>query len=143
MPNVASVLRVEMGRIARKELRGETEALKKSSARHRSDIAALKRQISILERQLAVLAKHSGATSAARAAPDESPATLRFRATGLASHRQRLGLSAREAAQIMGVSALSVYKWESGKSHPRRSQLEAIAAFRKLGKREAQEKLKA
>ena len=40
-----------------------------------------------------------------------------------------------------GVSALSVYKWESGKTRPRARQLEAIASLRKMGKREAQARL--
>ena len=40
-------------------------------------------------------------------------------------------------AKILGVSALSVYKWESGKTRPRARQIEAIASLRKMGKREA------
>ncbi len=45
MPNIASVLKEEISRIARKEVRVETEALKKASGRYRSEIAALKRQV--------------------------------------------------------------------------------------------------
>jgi transcriptional regulator with XRE-family HTH domain len=37
--------------------------------------------------------------------------------------------------QLLGVSAQSVYHWESGKARPRASQLQAIAAVRKLGRR--------
>ena len=45
MPNIASVLKDEILRLARKEVRRELEGLKKASAQYRSDIAALKRQV--------------------------------------------------------------------------------------------------
>jgi len=41
------------------------------------------------------------------------------------------------------VSAQSVYHWEAGKSRPRAAQLTAIAAVRKLGKREVLSRLQA
>jgi hypothetical protein len=41
MPNAASILKAEISRIARKEVRTEIETLKKASAQHRSSIAAL------------------------------------------------------------------------------------------------------
>jgi len=52
MSNVASVLKEEISRISRKEIRRETSSLKKSSTAHRSEIAALKRRVQELERQL-------------------------------------------------------------------------------------------
>jgi DNA-binding transcriptional regulator YiaG len=42
---------------------------------------------------------------------------------------------------MLGVSAQSVYHWETGKNKPRTSQLAAIAAVRKMGKRDVAEKL--
>ncbi|MDZ4073711.1 MAG: hypothetical protein U1E04_03055 [Hylemonella sp.] len=45
MANFASLLKTEISRIARKEIRAETEILKKASAQYRSDIAALKRRL--------------------------------------------------------------------------------------------------
>ena len=52
MPNLASVLKAEVARIARKEVRGQTDALKKTVASQRSDIAALKRRLQDLEKSL-------------------------------------------------------------------------------------------
>jgi transcriptional regulator with XRE-family HTH domain len=51
--------------------------------------------------------------------------------------RKRLGLSAADLGLLLGVSALSVYKWEQGKARPRAKYLEAIADLRGIGKREA------
>jgi len=42
---------------------------------------------------------------------------------------------------LLGVSAQSIYHWETGKTKPRQSQLAAIAAVRKMGKREAMAQL--
>ena len=50
MPNIASVLKDEILRLARKEVRTATEGLKKASAAYRSDIAGLKRQVAALAR---------------------------------------------------------------------------------------------
>jgi DNA-binding transcriptional regulator YiaG len=59
----------------------------------------------------------------------------------LASHRQRLELSSNEFGLILGVAGQSVLNWESGKTKPRAAQMHAIAAFRTMGKREAQARL--
>ena len=45
MANIATVLKQEITRLVRKELKTETEALKKASSRYRSEIAELKRRI--------------------------------------------------------------------------------------------------
>ena len=139
MPNIASALKAEISRIARKELKSELEAVKKTAASHRREIAALKRRIQELEHG----AKRSGKPRAA--APEQSASgedkQLRFSPTRFAAQRKKLGLSAADFSKLLGVSSLSVYKWESGKARPRRAQLEAIAAARGLGKREAAAKL--
>jgi chromosome segregation ATPase len=145
MPNIGSVLKSEMSRVARKELRAETQQLKKTVTQYRGQIAQLRRRLQTLEAQVKRLAK-GGSGRAAAAAPaddDEDGPSLRFSAKGLAAQRKRLGLSAAAVAKILGVSALSVYKWESGKTRPRARQLEAISGLRKMGKREATARLAA
>lgn len=74
---------------------------------------------------------------------DESQTTIRFSATRLAAQRQNHGLSAASMGALLGVSQLTVYNWEQGKSRPRAKQLQSIAAVRKLGKREVAAKLEA
>jgi DNA-binding transcriptional regulator YiaG len=44
---------------------------------------------------------------------------------------------------LLGVSAQTVYNWETGKSQPRQQQLASIADVRKLGKRAIQAQLAA
>lgn len=141
MPNIAAVLKDEIARIARKEVRTQTEDFKKSSAQYRAHIAALRRRVDELERQLKRVGKV--ATRERPAAEEEEPdgRPRRFSAARLAAQRRKLGLSAADFAALLGVSGQSVYKWEHGESRPRARQLEAIAALRGIGKREAADRL--
>lgn len=140
MPNIAVVIKQEIARVARKESKSEVEALKRTTASCRRQIAELKRRMDSLERQLKA-AKKMDARGTPPAEQGEEGPSLRFRPDGLKKHRERLGLSAAQVAKILGCSQLSVYKWESGKTRPRAKQLEAIASLRKLGKRQAIAKL--
>jgi DNA-binding transcriptional regulator YiaG len=135
MPNITSILKQEIARVARKEVRRETAALKKAAANHRSEIAALKRRAAETERKLrAGEARTSSAPP--RAANDESiPEGLRFSAKGLAAHRRRLDLSAAELGLLLGVSTQTIYNWESGKVRPHRKLLPTLVALRTVGKK--------
>ena len=139
MPNIGAVLKQEIARLSRREIRSEVQATRKASAQYRRHIAALRRQVEVLERQVAVLSRR------VRAAPTQSaPETgtkFRFVAKGLRSQRARLGLSAEEYAKLLGVSAQSVYNWERGHATPRPAQVAAIALLRGIGKREARSRL--
>ncbi|CAN5697192.1 hypothetical protein BH11PSE7_BH11PSE7_16570 [soil metagenome] len=141
MPNIASVLKEEIARVARKESRGDNLKLKKASAQYRADIAALKRRITALEQLVARLGKSSRRAAPAAAGEADGRSKLRFSAKGLASQRKRLDLSAAQVAALLGVSGQSIYKWEDGKARPRASQLPAIATLRTMTKKQAAAKL--
>jgi DNA-binding transcriptional regulator YiaG len=145
MPNIASILKTEISRVARKEVRAEIETLKKASIAHRASIAELRRQVTALEKELRRVAK--GATRPAAATDPGHAAAAgmkrRFSATRLAAHRAKLGLSAAIYGQLVGVSGQTIYHWEQGKARPRAAQLESLAAVRDLGAREVAERLAA
>jgi DNA-binding transcriptional regulator YiaG len=144
MPNIASLLKEEISRVARKEVRAETQGLKKAIAQYRSEIAALKRRSKEVDQQLRQLRKSAGRGAAASSAESDEPERkLRFRAKGFAEQRRRLGLSAAACGLLVGASGQSVYKWEQGKARPRASHLQAIAALRTMGKKEANARLSA
>lgn len=140
MPNIASVMRDEIVRLTRKEVRKEVEGLKKASAQYRSDIAALKRQVAVLERQVTRLEKN-GPKKATIEVEGGDSTKFRFSAKRFTVQRQKLGLSAGDMGTLIGVSAQTIYNWEAEKSRPRQSQLAAIAAVRKLGKRAVRARL--
>ena len=140
MANIATALKQEISRIARREVRGETTALKKAATTYRAEIARLKRRAQALEQQVRRLTKANG--KAPREGDQEAPSgTSRFSAKGLASQRKRLGLSASDAGLLVGASAQSIYNWEQGKARPLARHRPAIAALSGMGKREAAARL--
>lgn len=140
MAQLASLLKAEIIRLSRKEVRNELQALQKASARYRSEIAALKREVREQQRLIARLGKGSTRAAVEKTEDVDSP-KLRFRANGFAALRQKLGLSAAEMGKLIGVTQQTIYHWEKGQARPRASQLQSIAAVRKLGKRGAAAKL--
>ncbi|WPG41617.1 helix-turn-helix transcriptional regulator [Variovorax sp. EBFNA2] len=145
MPNIASILKAEISRVARKEVRTEIETLKKASTQYRSAIAALRRQVDSVEKELKRVSKGAGRTRSEPTptqASEQAPAR-RFSATRLAAHRSKLGLSAAAYGSLIGVSGQTIYHWEQGKARPRAPQLQALAGVRAMGKREVQEHLSA
>jgi DNA-binding transcriptional regulator YiaG len=141
MSTFANQLKSEISRLAKKEVRAETQALKKASVQYRSEIAALKRRVAGLEAQIKKQSKGAARAKPAENANEESGTSRRFRVAGFAALRKKLNISAAEMGKLLGVSAQSVYHWETGKTKPRASQLAAIAAVRKLGKRAVAAKL--
>ena len=132
--------------MARKELRDELGALRKTSLQQRAEIAALKKQLKVLQTQMNRL----GSTRAgpAREAPLPGVAAVSvvrgkpgrkvvFSAERLKTQRARLGLTQEQAARLLGVSSLSIWKWESGGAVPRASRVPKILERLALGKREA------
>ena len=57
--------------------------------------------------------------------------------------QNKLATTQAQMAELLGVSSLSIYKWESRQVTPRAAQLEKILAIRKIGKREAQARINA
>jgi DNA-binding transcriptional regulator YiaG len=136
MPNIAVTFRQEITRLARREIRSQTLALRKSSAQYRRDIAELKRQAGKLKSEVALLRRQSGRDITPRLSQDVS-ARIRYSAKSVISQRKRLGISAADYGKLVGVTGHTIYTWEHGASRPRRAQLTALASIRALGRREA------
>lgn len=141
MPNIALLLKAEISRIARKEVRAESQEWKKTAAQQRVQLAALRRRVETLERQVRRTTRPAAMDDTAE--EEAAGPHRRFSAKGFAAQRRRLGLSAADMATLLGVTGQSIYKWELGKARPRARQLEAIASLRGIGKREAQARLDA
>lgn len=141
--NLATALKSEIARVARKEIKHEVQQLRKASTQYRSDIAALKRRIGDLEQSANKVLKNGPLKALPLVAAGERPSRLTFSPTGLSAQRKRLGLSAQELGVLIGVSGQSIYKWEQGKTRPRATQLLAIRSIRSLGKKEVRNRLAA
>ncbi|MBX2851006.1 MAG: helix-turn-helix domain-containing protein [Phycisphaeraceae bacterium] len=147
MPNLGTVLKEEIARLARKEIRTQVGKTQKQVAEQRREIAELKRVNTELNRRLNFLEKREKQRLEQPVEPKviiqksdgttEPETTARFSPKWLAKHREKLDLSAADYAKLVGCSPLSIYKWEKGESTPRVAQREALAAIRGIGKREA------
>ena len=142
MSTLAVALKDEIRRLARKEIKDQTGSTAQAVAQFRREIAKLKRASREYEKKIAFLEsqerKRIGKSEAASGAIDDS---TRFSARSVKAQRRRTGLSAADYAKLVGVSGLTIYNWENGKSRPRKEQLASVIAMRGLGKRQAQAKL--
>ncbi|WP_218511968.1 DNA-binding transcriptional regulator [Variovorax sp. dw_308] len=136
MSNIASILKAEIVRVSRKEVRSEILAVKKANAQHRASIAALRREVETLRKELRRSMKtrrsqQPDETAGARA--DEGDVSARrFSASRLAAHRGKLGLSAAAYGKLVGLSGQTVYNWEQGKSRPSAQQIQQLAALKEM-----------
>jgi len=141
MPNIAAVLKEEISRLARREIRRQMRSLRRASAQYRKDIAEMKRRVSDLQRKAALLER--------QAIKDVSPQAVRmdtgrvrFTAKGLRSQRERLKFSAADYGKLIGVTDQTIYNWEHETARPRKQQLGLIASLRQIGRKQALARLK-
>ena len=140
MPNLIDALKKEITRLARKETKGQITPLRAASARYRGEIAELKRVTKDLEKRLAQIEQQERKRAEKPSSPELAEGK-RFSATGLKSHRAKLGLSVADYGLLAGVGRQMMYKYESGQTKPRKAQIAKFVAVRDLGKREAQRRL--
>jgi len=141
MADLAGALKEEIRRLARKEIRAETGTTKQAVAQYRREIAKLKRQVQEQQKKIAFLEGQERKRLEEPLAAEEATEGVRFSARSVKSQRERLGFSAADYAKLVGVSSLTIYNWEQGKTRPRKEQLAALVAVRGIGKREALAKL--
>lgn len=141
MANVQTVLKDEIRRIARKEIKAETGSTKQAVAQYRRDIASLKREIQQLRKTVRFLNRQEGKRDGTSEPAGELAENVRFSPRSVRAQRTRIGFSAANYAKLVGVSSLTVYNWEHGKNRPKGTQLAKLVALRGIGKREALAKL--
>ena len=142
MPNLMTVLKAEIARVARKETKAACEPLLKQSSVTRSAMADLKRRIDVLEKA----SKHLNVTLA-KPDPQPEPASAAAKnwisGKGVKGLRQKLGLTQAEFAKLTGVTTNAVYLWESkpGMLRLRDATKAGVMAVRGLSAKEAEAKL--
>jgi DNA-binding transcriptional regulator YiaG len=144
MPNIVAVLKDEICRLAKKEIKASTSSTKGAVAQFRRDIAKLKRLTQSQQKEIAFLkAQEKKRLGQPEIKGEEELEGARFSAHSVKAQRTRLKLSAKDYGKLVGVSGLTIYSWESGKSRPRQKQFAGLVAVRGLGRREALAKLDA
>ena len=141
MSNLIAVLKHEITRLTRKEIRTQIGGIKQVATKHRREIAKLKRQMNAQQRKLAFLERREADQLSRPAVAPDTFKGARFSSKSVRAQRKRLKLSAGDFGKLIGVSGQTVYLWEQGKTRPRQSQFAALLAARKLGKREVVRRL--
>ncbi len=136
MPNVAQVLREEITRLARKEVRTEYDPLRKQVRTLRQTVKGQQETIAKLEKALDKMVTLSSDTSASLYAPEEEETRARVTAASIKRHRNRLNLSQAELGTLLDVSTNTIVRWEAGTSRPRVQHRAALIKMRDLGRRE-------
>ncbi len=137
MSNLVGILKEAMRRLARKEIRAETGKTRQAVAQYRRDIARLKREILSQRKEIGFLKAQEQKRLGQEPVAEEPEEKVRYSARSVRAQRRRLKLSAADYGKLVGVSGLTVYSWEHGKSRPRKAQLTRLVAVRSVGKREA------
>ena len=145
MSTLMAVMKDEIRRIARKEIRAATAGLKKDQTRFRKAVAGLRRQTkehrSTIGQLLQVATKQAKMATMAPEAAEGSK--IWVTAKGIRAQRKKLKLSQAQFGKLIGVSGHTVLKWEHGsgtlkfRSRTRR----VLLAIRGLGIREARLRL--
>ncbi len=143
MPDLVNVLKEEIRRLARKEIRSQVGTTKQAVSNYRREIAQLKRQVRDLGKKIAFLFEQERKRLEQPGATEEPPEGTRFSPRSVQAQRKRLGLTRNDFALLVGVSPQTIYNWEQGKVRPQAPQMAALVAVRTLGKREAVARLEA
>jgi DNA-binding transcriptional regulator YiaG len=140
--NIAAVLKDEIRRLAKREIKAATSTTKQAVAQYRRDIAKLKRELQQQKKKTAFLeAQEQKRLRQPQAVEEDKLEGVRFSARSVRAQRKRLGLSAADYGKLVGVSGLTIYSWEHGRARPRKAQVAGLVAVRGIGKREALKRL--
>ncbi|HCL27041.1 MAG TPA: hypothetical protein DIC52_01225 [Candidatus Latescibacteria bacterium] len=140
MPNMAQVLKEEITRLSRKEIRNVCDPLRKQVQTLRRTVRDQQTTINRLERALSKMVAQTSDTGTALYATASGGAqeTTRARVTpaSIKRHRLRLNLSQAELGEILRVSTNTIVRWEKGMSSPRAHHRTALLRVRDMGRRD-------
>ena len=130
MPDFKLTFQEEVRRLARKEVKAASETL----AAQQKTIRELTKRVDALEKKQAVPVAQK-ADKPAEAVVPANTRKARFSPKTIQKFRKKYGISQKAVAAILGVTVFAVSHWELGKNRPRATQVAAISALTKLGKR--------
>ncbi len=143
MPNVMKVLKDEITRLAKKQVRMVGGPIKKDIASFRRAMAALRRDVASLQREVKAYTVEFKRKAVVEPAAVEEGKRMWVFGKGIRALRKKLGLSQEYFAKLIDVSVQSVALWErkGGRLALRKTTLAKIAAVRSIGAREAKRRL--
>ncbi|MFH0920166.1 MAG: helix-turn-helix domain-containing protein [Fibrobacterota bacterium] len=143
MPNLSQILRAEIIRISRKEIKAAVSPLRSSNFALKKTVAELRKRLVFLESDNKRLSAFYGKMQEQTPPSSDAASKGRMTAKGVKSLRTKLGLTQAAFGKFLGISNQAVLKMEkkSGRLRLRPITLSNLLSIRGLGKREVRRRL--
>ena len=141
MGKIESVMREEIARLAKKEIRASVVPLKKEVTKLRLRVSQLEKRLNVLDREASRVIQAENKKLGKLSAGEDEVKSARINGKWVQTLRQKLNVSQNELAQLLGISVSGVRTWEYDISKPRGKNREALVALRKLGRRDVKRML--
>ncbi len=135
MGKLESTIKSEIERLAKGEIRKFSVPLGRDVRSIRITLSKLRRTVLLLERFMAGQRRELEKKKVPLEATTEELKKSRFSPRLIKSLRKKLGISQKELAILIGITAGAVASWESGKFVPKEKKKGMMVALRKLGRR--------
>jgi DNA-binding transcriptional regulator YiaG len=135
MGKIESMIKSEIQRLARREIRSTFRPLKREVRSMRLKLSGLMKGFGTLNRITKEQVQRASAQFKLESSPEEIK-IARFSPARIRALRLKKGLSQKELGMLIGVSMGTVVLWEKGKITPKAERKGALIALRKLKKRE-------
>jgi DNA-binding transcriptional regulator YiaG len=143
MANIASLLKIEITRLARKEVTAQLKDLRAERLKQKKVVAGLRKRIEVLEKNQGKLGKIAKVSAKAAVSEEEDGTRFWITAKGVRALRAKLKISQTDFGMLIGVTGQTVYQWErsEGKLNVRNAQKAPITEVRQMGVKDAQARL--
>jgi DNA-binding transcriptional regulator YiaG len=141
MGKVEGVIKSEIVRLAKREMRKISVPLGRDVRSLKSTVSQLRKTVLALERLTAHQQKALSKAKMPLEAPQEEVKVSRFSPRLIRSLRRHLGITQKELAALTGVTVGAIHQWESGMFKPSLKKKGVLVALRKLGRRDVRKLL--
>jgi DNA-binding transcriptional regulator YiaG len=142
MPNIGVILKSEIQRLAKKEVKAAVTPLHKAIITLRKELSALKKAQKSAAKSAQISAK---SVKVAKVDTADEAKTSRVRPTGktMVALRTKFGMTQGEFGRLLKVGRITIARWENqeGKLNLRQSARDAFAGIQKLGTKAARAQL--
>ena len=140
MAKLESIIKSEIQRLAKHEVRSVYRPLRKEVWGLKLKLSNLIKNFTVLDRLAKEIVKTKSTEPKLEASPEEIKAS-RLTPERIRGLRKKLGISMRELGVLVGATTGAVLSWEKGKFKPQREKKAALVALRKVRKRDVKKML--
>ncbi len=141
MGKVESIIKSEIVRLAKREIRKITVPLGRDVRSLKATVSQLRKAVLTLQRITASHQKEMEKGKMPLEATPEEVKESRFSPRLIRSLRKHLNITQKELAILAGVTMGAIHQWEAGQFNPGMKKKAVMVALRKLGRREVRKLL--